>query len=81
MESLLRRRHLFSVLLGLATGLTAGRVAAAQPRLRETYYWQFTGVTNCSTTNFIEERWCYYECAAGVCTPLQYEWRQATRPC
>ena len=87
--SLCRRRFIAQVLgsvvalpLALAGGLSPNRLAAS-PRhpQEEVGYWQFTGLTRCNANSFTEERWCYYECFGGTCTPMQYEWRATGRPC
>ncbi len=86
MNAIFDRRHLLRLALGLV-GLTTSAGPAAGSVTRgmddspeDTYVWRPTDETRCNA-GLVEERWCYYECAGGVCTPLQYEWRQTTRPC
>ena len=83
------RRRFVTQIFGLTTMLSLVTIGATVPVQRvvssrhpfeETYHWGFTNTTRC-IGGYIEEQWCYYECAGGACTPLQYEWRQTTRPC
>ena len=55
--------------------------ASVQSPLEDIYYWEFTGTIRCNDNHYVEELWCYYECAGGTCTPMQYEWRATGRPC
>lgn len=88
----LGRRRFITQLLGIVavSSLLDRRVGAvdrvlasssAPQPLREVGFWQFTGLTRCNANGFTEERWCYYECFGGTCTPVQYEWRATGRPC
>ena len=87
--SLGRRRFIAQALgsaaalsLALAGGSTRDLLAnSPQSPQKEVSYWQFTGLTRCNANGFTEERWCYYECFGGTCTPLQYEWRSTGQPC
>lgn len=87
--SLRRRRFIAQALgsaaalsLALAGGSRLNRLAdSARSPQEEVGYWQFTSMIRCTTSGFIEEQWCYYECFGGTCTPVQYEWRATGRRC
>ena len=80
------RRQLLRLALVVA-GLLVGTHHTAKADEHETdtiskeiYLWKPTGDTRCNAGR-IEERWGYYECVGGSCTPLYFEWRPTDRPC